>query len=419
MSFLALLGLSVGSLRHHKSRSFLTTLGIIIGVMTVIAILSLLEGLNRTIAKQFSSLGSSTIYIQKMEWMMGGPGQRSNVDFDEIRKRPNFSVEDAEALASLPSIEVAAPSIQKGVGTLKRLGKKAQNCELIGTSEGGDLTANRMVESGRFITRGDRMHRRMVCVIGSYVAENLFGAENPIDQTIDVENHRYLVVGVLEEKGTMFGNTQDNVIIIPISTYLKYNPVPRGWRSIWRGLSIEALPKKGVPMKRALEDVEELLRVRRGLHYDDENDFGLNTQQMIMTALKGITSVMWIVMVGIAAISLLVGGIGIMNIMLVSVSERTREIGVRKALGARDKDIMMQFLLESVMLAMLGGLIGILAGIGISQLVSVFVKFLNAASPWWTILLGFTFSAAVGIFFGIYPAQKASKLNPIQAIRYE
>jgi putative ABC transport system permease protein len=419
MNFLSLLGLSAASLRHHKSRSFLTTLGIIIGVMTVITILSLLEGLNRTIEGQFSSLGSNTIYIQKMEWVVGGPGQRRQLDFEELRKRPNFTVADAEALAELPSIQAAVPSIGKNVGTLKRLGNDAQNCELQGTAEGGDLTGNWVVEQGRFITREDRLHRRMVCVIGSYIAENLFGAENPVGQTIDVENHRYFIVGVLEEKGAMFGNTQDNVVIIPVSTYLKYNSLPRGYRAIWGGLSIEALPKSGVSLERAMEDVEGLLRLRRGLRYDEDNDFGLNTQQMIMSALQSITGVLWIVMVGIAAISLLVGGIGIMNIMLVSVAERTREIGIRKAVGARDRDILIQFLMESVMLALLGGLIGILLGIGIARLVSVLVDFLDAASPWWTVVLGFGFSAAVGIFFGIYPAQKASKLNPIQAIRYE
>ncbi|MBN2381214.1 ABC transporter permease [candidate division WOR-3 bacterium] len=419
MNFFSQLKLAVVSLRYNKSRSFLTTLGIIIGVMTVIAILSLLEGLNRTIEQQFSTLGSQTIYIQKVEWMISTPGNRQQLDFEELRKRPNFTLEDADAIAALPTIEIAVPSISNHVGNLKRLGNTAQNCELQGSAEGGDVAGNWIVEQGRFITREDRLHRRMVCVLGSYVAENLFGAENPIGETIDVENHRYQVVGILEEKGSMFGNTMDNVVIIPISTYLKYNPIPRGWRAIWGGLSIEALPKRGVKLEKAMADVEELLRLRRGLRYDEDNDFGLNTQQMIMSALQGITSTLWIVMIGIAAISLVVGGIGIMNIMLVSVAERTREIGIRKSVGARDRDILIQFLLESVVLAMLGGLIGILVGLGIAKLVSALVSFLDAASPWWTVVLGFGFSAAVGIFFGIYPAQKAAKLNPIQAIRYE
>jgi len=417
MNFLSLLGLSTSSLRFHKSRSFLTALGIIIGVMTVITILSLLEGLNRKINQEFSSLGSSTIYIQKIEWQMG-PGRRQ-MDFDELRKRKNFTLEDADALMGLDNISVAVPSIGRGIGNLTRLSNKVQNCELRGSAEGGDLTSNWVVEEGRFLSREDRQRRRMVCVIGSYIAENLFGAENPLGQMLEVEGHRYLIVGILEEKGAMFGETQDNVVIIPITTYLKYNPMPRGWRAIWGGLSIEALPKAGVPLEDAMEDVEGLLRLRRGLRYDEDNDFGLNTQQMIMTALSSITSTLWIVMVGIAAISLVVGGIGIMNIMLVSVAERTREIGIRKAVGARDRDIMIQFLLEAVVLSMLGGLVGIILGLGIAFLVSALVPFLDAASPWWTIVLGFGFSAAVGVFFGIYPAQKASKLNPIQAIRYE
>jgi len=417
MSFLSLLGLSVVTLRHHKSRSFLTALGIIIGVMTVITILSLLEGLNRTIDNEFRFLGTKTISVRKIEWQMSLG--RPHYDFEELAKRKDFTVEDAEALAELPTIEVAVPTISKNAGNLSRLGNKIQNTTLQGTTEGGELAGNWIIEQGRFINKDDRLHRRMVCVVGSYVAENLFGAENPIGKTMDIQNQRYLIVGVLEAKGAMMGSTPDNIVIIPISTYLKYNELPRGRRSVWSGLGLDVLPKQGVPLEDAMEDVEELLRIRRGLRYDQDNDFGLNTSQMFLDTLQRITSVMWLVMVGIATISLLVGGIGIMNIMLVSVAERTREIGIRKAVGARDRDIMIQFLMEAVVLALLGGLIGIIVGIGIAQLVSVLVEFLDAASPWWTVVLGFGFSAAVGIFFGIYPAQKASKLNPIDAIRYE
>jgi putative ABC transport system permease protein len=259
----------------------------------------------------------------------------------------------------------------------------------------------------------------MVCVIGSYVAENLFGeGEKPVGQTLDVDGHRYRVVGQLEEKGASFGRPQDNKIFIPISTYFKYYTVPEGRRSIFHGLEIEVLPNEGVAIETALEDVEEVLRLRRGLRYYEDNDFGLNTQESMLSSLNTITSVLWLVMVGVASISLVVGGIGIMNIMLVSVAERTREIGIRKAVGARDRDVLIQFLLESVALSAFGGVIGIAFGLGVAALVTA-LSSLDAAVVWWTIALGFGFSATVGILFGIYPAQKASRLNPIDAIRYE
>lgn len=416
MNFWALLRLSVRSLGHHKSRSVLTALGIIIGVTTVIAILSLLEGLDRTIDAEFSALGTNTIYVQKMEFNIGSGPPRN---FEDIAKRDDLTLEDAEAIDELPTIRAAVPTIETDLGTLTRGTYEADNCNLTGIAENGDLTGNWVVLDGRFITEDDRKRRDMVCVIGSYVAENLFGeGEKPVGQTLDVDGHRYRVVGQLEEKGASFGRPQDNKIFIPISTYFKYYTVPEGRRSIFHGLEIEVLPNEGVPIETALEDVEEVLRLRRGLRYYEDNDFGLNTQESMLSSLNTITSVLWLVMVGVASISLIVGGIGIMNIMLVSVAERTREIGIRKAVGARDRDVLIQFLLESVALSAFGGVIGIAFGLGVAALVTA-LSSLDAAVVWWTIALGFGFSATVGILFGIYPAQKASRLNPIDAIRYE
>ncbi len=188
--------------------------------------------------------------------------------------------------------------------------------------------------------------------------------------------------------------------------------------SIFHGVRIEVMPKEGVPVPAALADVEELMRLRHGLRFYQDNDFGLNTQASMLSSLNNITSMLWVVMVSVASISLVVGGIGIMNIMLVSVAERTREIGIRKAVGARDRDVLVQFLLEAIGLATLGGIIGVVLGLGASAVVSA-VSPLHAAVVWWTIALGFGFSAAVGVLFGVYPARKASLLNPIDAIRYE
>lgn len=416
MNFFALLRLSVNSLRHHKSRSALTALGIIIGVTTVIAILSLLEGLNRSIDAEFSALGANTIYVQKMEFDIGRGRPRN---FDEIAKRADLTLEDAEALARISTVRAAVPTIDSDIGTITRGTYEAEDCMLAGIAEGGDLTGNWAVSDGRFITSEDRQRRSMVCVLGSYVAENLFaGEEKPVGQTLEVDGHRYHVVGILEQKGASFGRPQDNKVFIPISTYLKYYPIPEGHRSIFHGLEIEVLPHEDVPVETALEDVEEVLRLRRGLRYYEDNDFGLNTQTSMLSSLNTITSILWMVMVGVASISLVVGGIGIMNIMLVSVAERTREIGIRKAVGARDRDVLVQFLLESITLSAFGGVIGILLGLGVGELVSILSP-LDAVVVWWTIVLGFGFSASVGILFGIYPARKASRLNPIDAIRYE
>jgi putative ABC transport system permease protein len=416
MNFFALLRLAANSLRHHKSRSALTALGIIIGVATVIAILSLLEGLNRTIDQEFSALGTNTIYVQKMEFSIGSGPPRN---FEEIGKRADLTLEDAEALARLPTVRAAVPTIHRDAGTLTRGRFEADDCTLAGIAEGGDLTGNWVVADGRFITLEDRERRSLVCVIGSYIAENLFAeGERPVGQTLDVDGRRYRVVGELEEKGAAFGRPQDNKIFIPISTYLKYYPLPEGRRSIFHGLEIEVLPHDGVPMETALADVEEVLRLRRGLRYYEDNDFGLNTQTSMLSSLNTITSVLWWVMVGVASISLVVGGIGIMNIMLVSVAERTREIGIRKAVGARDRDVLFQFLLESITLATFGGVLGIFLGLGVAGVVTALSP-LDAVVVWWAMALGFGFSATVGVLFGIYPARKASRLNPIEAIRYE
>jgi putative ABC transport system permease protein len=351
-----------------------------------------------------------------MEFNIGGGRPRN---FDDIAKRAELTMEDAEAVGRLPTVRAAVPTIENDVGTLTRGTYEADDCGLVGIAEGGDLTGNWVVLDGRFITPDDRQRRSMVCVLGSYVAENLFGdGEKPVGQTLDVDGHRYRVVGVLEEKGVSFGRPQDNKVFIPISTSLKYYPIPEGRRAIFHGLEIEVLPNEGVPVETALEDVEEVLRLRRGLRYYEDNDFGLNTQESMLSSLNTITSILWMVMVGVASISLVVGGIGIMNIMLVSVAERTREIGIRKAVGARDRDVLIQFLLESITLSAFGGVIGIVLGLGVAGLVTA-LSSLDAAVVWWTIVLGFGFSATVGIVFGIYPARKASRLNPIEAIRYE
>ncbi len=412
MSIIELLKLSFSTFASHRMRSFLTILGIIIGVSTVIAILSLIQGLNRTVETQISSLGSNTIFIQKFSFAMG------HVNIDELRRRPDLTEDDAEAISRLSSVARVSPAKTRNVSQVDYRGQKAEQVEIVGSNANIQYTANYTVDVGRFINDDDYTHKRRVCVVGTYLVDNLFPFEEPVGQEIEVEGNRFLVVGVLTRKGSFLGQSQDNVVIVPLSTFDKTFPKPTGPMAVFRSLEIQATAKSNKDMEKTIDQIRELLRRRRRLTYDKPDDFGINTQETLRQVYKSITGVAFIVMIAVAAISLLVGGIGIMNIMLVSVSERTREIGLRKAVGATNRDILYQFLFEAVFLALVGGAIGIALGLGIAQFVHL-VSPLPAAAPIWTVIIGFGFSAAVGIFFGIYPANRAAKLNPIVALRYE
>lgn len=413
MPIFDLLKLALETFRTHRMRSFLTVLGIIIGVMTVIAIVSLIQGMNYEVERQISTLGSNTIYVQKIAWGMG------QLDFDELSRRPELTLEDAEAISHLPSVARVAPQRSRQVNRITRQGEKVTNIALLGSTPAIATTANYRIETGRFISSEDSLRKRAVCVLGPYIVDNLFINEDPIGKSLVIEGKRFTVIGILERKGSFLGQSQDNIIIVPLSTYEKSFPEPRSRQArLFGGITIGVVPKAGASVEQTIDEVRELLRRRRGLGYDKPDNFAINTQETLREIYKNITRVAFIVMIVVAGISLLVGGIGIMNIMLVAVAERTREIGLRKALGATNSIILWQFLLESTLMTLVGGVIGIMLGLGVAQLAAT-VGHLKAAAPIWTILLGFGFSAAVGIFFGIFPASRAARLNPIQALRYE
>ncbi len=406
--------LSFGTFRTHRLRSFLTTLGIIIGVTTVIAILSLIEGLNRSVAEQVRSIGSDLIFLQKFTWVSAG-----HRDLDKLSDRPDLIPDDAEAITRLPSVEIAIPDIDTRLGSLKYKDNEVSSPQVTGSDEMYSYVNNHFVESGRDFTRDDILHRRKIGIVGSYIATNLFPEESPIGKELMIEGNRIKIIGVFREKGSFLGQSMDNFILIPYTTYEKI--FPRDTRSIFArvygGYSIDIKPVEGM-IEEAKDEVTELMRRRHGLGFDEENDFELNTQQVLMDLYSNITRVGFVAIVAIAAISLVVGGIGIMNIMLVSVAERTREIGIRKAVGASNQNILFQFLTESIILALIGGIIGVAFGLLVAEIISA-VSPLKAAVSVWMVLLGFGFSAAVGIFFGIYPARRAATLNPIEALRYE
>jgi putative ABC transport system permease protein len=410
MNLIEYLKLAFDTFRTHKLRSFLTTLGIIIGVMTVISIISLIQGLNATVEKQIQSLGSNSIYIQKVSWGTG------RIDFDEVRKRKDLTLDDAQAIASLPSVFKVSPLRSQNLSQITYEGNKYKMVEVIGSNSDLQFTANYSVAIGRFIQEDDYQRARKVCCIGSEIAENLFPNTDPIGKYLNLSGHRFTVVGILTKKGSFLGQTQDNVIIIPLTAFERVFEKPTG--RVFEALSIIAIPRSARDLEKAIDEIRELLRRRRRLRYDQPDDFGINTQETLREIYKNITRVAFLVMIVVAGISLLVGGIGIMNIMLVAVAERTREIGLRKAVGASARAILFQFLIESLVLSLIGGGIGVASGLSIAKIVQMVAK-IPAAAPFWTILLGFGFSVAVGIFFGIYPATRAAKLNPISALRYE
>jgi len=341
-----ILSLAFQTFRSHRMRSFLTTLGIIIGVTTVIAILSLIEGLNQSVARQIRSIGSDLIFITKYSMVQFGP---SNIE--EIAKRPDLTPDDAYAIKKLPSVEAAIPTIEQNFTKLKYKDKEIARTSIEGSTEEFSKAHNYIVEMGRDLNGDDILHRRGVGIIGSYVAKNLFVDESPIGKDLNLGPHRIKIIGVYKEKGSFLGQSMDNFIVVPYTFYEKSFPRKRTtlFEKAFGGYTISVVPKPG-KVERAMDEIKELMRRRHSLRLDQPDDFELGTQQMLFEVYQNITRVGFIAIVAIAVISLIVGGIGIMNIMLVSVAERTREIGIRKAVGASNQNILFQFLTESVVL---------------------------------------------------------------------
>jgi putative ABC transport system permease protein len=282
---------------------------------------------------------------------------------------------------------------------------------LLGTDENWAATNAFFVENGRFLTPVDLQYRRPVCTLGLTIVEKLFPFEDPLDKEVLIDGNRFTVVGIMEEKGTFFGQNRDNLAFIPISTFEKLYGEKRS-------LQIGIKARTPEILEEAMDEVIGILRVERGVPPGAPNDFEIMTRDSLMDSWRNLTSIVFAAALGICLISLLVGGIGVMNIMLVSVTERTREIGLRKAVGARRRDILLQFIAEAVVICEIGGLIGVLIGLGVGKLIGA-VTSLPVAVPIWSIIVGLGFVSIVGLFFGIYPAAKAARLRPIDALGYE
>jgi len=396
----------------HKLRSGLTTLGILIGVLTVIGMLALIDGFNKMIAKQLSSLGTTTLYVQKQGLVM------SHDDWLKTRGRKNLTIEDAYAIRDNCSSVLRVAPMLDIMANIKFGKQEVIGTEVNGTTPEFQFIADYEIIDGRAMSNVDMVHSRPVAMLGYTVVEKLFGQQDPLGKEISINGNRFEVIALLGKKGSFLGNDQDNMLLIPISTYQKMFSGQIRNRGRGGSVTIAVQPLDVAHIESAKDEVTELLRRRRKVPPSKPDDFGIVTADQIMGIFKKITAGVFGLMIGVTLLSLLVGGIGIMNIMLVSVNERIKEIGIRKAIGARKKDIMQQFIIEAVTLSLVGGITGMILGFILAWLVSIVIK-LPASVSWWSVLLGFGFSAAVGIFFGWYPAQRAAELDPIEALRYE
>ena len=403
--------MAIDSLRTHKLRSFLTVLGIIIGVMTVIGMVSVVQGLNKSFMRELQSVGSDIIMVMKFE-----PAQMGRMT-EEMRTRKDLTLDDAKALDEQATlVKGVAVSVNVSVFEtveIKFMNAKVDNGMVIGMNEKWPTVMSLYLpKMGRFITQSEVAHSSRVCLLGSELADSLFPNLNPIGRDIRVGSEAFTVVGVLNKRGQMFGQSRDNFVGLPITTLMKYFAYDK------ERLEIIAVPKTSGTIDETIQQISGILRVRRKVPYGKPNDFEVMTTDTLLSLYKQITGAAFLVMIAMSSIGLLVGGIGVMNIMLVSVKERTREIGIRKAIGARSSDILKQFLIEAIVLTGVGGIIGVLIGFGIALIVRAATP-LPAAVSMWSVYLGLAVSIGIGLCFGIFPAQKAARMDPIVSLRYE
>ncbi len=395
-------GAAIKSLRANKTRTLLATTGIIMGVATVCTMLAIIQGLNKAFASQFATLGTGTLYIQKWPWVVMDNWwvymNRKEIKYENFK----FLRENSELAQAITGVNFVNSNVKGRDVTLLRVACYGVDEKYLDV-RGGD------VENGRFFTAEDVNNSRAFAVIGQDVADELFGMFDPIGREIKIGPLPFTVIGLLTKQGKSFGESLDKFVMIPYQTSLRYTG---------RHSSIAIIAKAADPAEAdELEsELTGLMRVTRKLKPHQENDFSINRQNALDEFYKSITGGVYTAGILIAGISLLVGGIGIMNIMLVSVTERTNEIGMRKALGATRAYILLQFLIESAIICAVGGFFGLLMSFGFSELIS---KSLPTSIPIWLALGAIVFSAFVGILFGLYPAARAAKLHPIDALHYE
>ena len=407
--------MAIDTLRGNKLRSFLTIVGVVVGVITVMLISSLISGINVAVEKQVESFGTRSIFLYKMDI-----GIRTSAPSREERMRKPLTMDDAAAISNLKSIEVAVPYLDisnnffgQKVNVTGSNGKTSTSVQLKGTTSDVDKAPGDVLIDGRWFSSGESDEKANVCVIGDTVRDSYFPYGSPLGETLNIGGEEYRVIGVLQKREQLFGggggnNDQSNVVYMPLGTALKIKPTAED-------LFILAVAKPN-QLDTAKDDVQDLLRVRRHVKTGDKNNFAMETAASLIDQFKAITGGVFLAMVVISSVGLMIGGIGVMNIMLVSVTERTREIGIRKAIGAKQSDILLQFLIEAATLTGFGGIVGLLIGWLLTLIIR---QFFPSYVPLWAPIAGFVASVGIGLIFGLFPAWKAARLDPIESLRYE
>lgn len=396
-------------IRTHKMRSWLLILGVAIGVMTVLGMVTVMSGLGKRVEADIISANRPYFYVTRYDPIGGEQDRR------DLLRRKKLTDLDARAIAQhCRSCERVDFQIEPGEGmrVLRYQGERTNLIQVVGASHNFAHMFSLQVDAGRFFTEFEEAHNRRVMVLGYGPSKDLFPNQDPIGKWIKVENHEYEVVGTMESREHIFGSISDNFTVMPYKTFMK------DLSSKYDDYSIVVTVSPGYTLEEGVEEVGALLRTRRKVGPGEENDFYITTSETFKDLLSNITRYIGLVLVVISSIGLMVGGIGVMNIMLVSVSERTREVGVRMALGARRSDILQQFLIEASMLTGIGGVIGIFFGLLAARGISNLIRFPYSIPLVW-VFVAFVFSASVGIIFGMYPANRAARMNPIAALRYE
>lgn len=406
--------MAFATLRNNKLRSLLTIIGVVIGVITVMVISAFISGINVAVEKQVESFGTNSIFLYKYNVGIQF-GRRSR----EERMRKPLTFEDAEALKELPTVKTAVPFLdvssdrwgQKILVTGEN-GKTSSSVRLTGTTPEIQDTTTEVLLEGRWFTQSENETKADVALIGQAVKDAYFPFKNPIGENIEIGGRVFRIIGLLEKREELFGgdgsNDSSNTIYMPMGAGLRLKPYSDD-------LFILAVAKNGM-LDEAKDQVQDLLRVRRQVPFGEPNNFSMETAASIIDQFKSISQGVFLAMVVISSVGLMIGGIGVMNIMLVSVTERTREIGIRKAIGAKRSDILLQFLVEAMTLTGFGGLLGLAIGWGLTFLIGlVFPSYV----PIWAPIAGFFASVGIGLIFGIFPAWKAARLDPIESLRYE
>ncbi len=402
--------MAIETVRENKLRSGLTILGVTVGVVTVMFMVSIIQGLNRSFAAQLESIGTNIIYAVKFDPSFGRQPTQ------EERMRDDLTIEDAEALrAELHNIIGVSPLQRTIAETVRYKDKQSDTPILIGVTPFYEDVHSQYAGRGRFVTDLDLRERTSVAVVGKDVVKALFPNEEPLGKEVKIGGRVFHVVGVMGDLGSIFGQSRDNSVFIPLSTFQKY------WRDIpypMMVFTIVVRPVDRSQVKPAMEEMRDILRRRRHLTSDQKDNFFVSSQDSLLDIYNQLTGATYLVLTAISAVALMIGGIGVMNIMLVSVTERTKEIGIRKAVGATQMSILWQFLIEAVVLTGIGGILGLIIGEVLSLLMNRFSP-LPAYVPVWAIFVGIGVSGAVGIVFGLYPAWKAARLDPIEALSFE